>query len=123
MALIIIRGENQTKILNSLADVERYAKLKIQGKPRLLDPKKADKYAQAIIGTPLRTKSKIAVLVSVQQDSTSSIVQISNIHPPAHLMVISEEYQQWKEMKKIFGTLPPLKGFYSSKIKKNKKLT
>jgi uncharacterized protein len=120
MALIIIRGENLTKILNSLADMERYAKLKIQGKPRLIDTKKADKCAQAIIGTRLRTKSRIAVLVSVEQDSTSSIVQISNIHPPAHLMVISEEYQQWEELKKIFGTLPSLKGFYSSKIKKNK---
>jgi hypothetical protein len=120
MALILIRGENQTKILNSLADMERYAKLKIKGKPRLLDPKKADKSAQAIIGTPLRTKSKISVLVSVEQDTTGSIVQIRNIHPPAHLMVISEEYPQWEEMKKIFVTLPPLKGYYSSKIKKNK---
>jgi uncharacterized protein len=121
MSLVLIRGENQTKILNSLADMERYAKLKIQGKPRLLDPKKADKCAQTIIGTPLRTKSKIAVLVSVEQDATRSIVQIRGIHPPAHLMVISEEYSQWGEMKKIFGTLPPLKGYYSSKIKNTKK--
>jgi len=118
MALVLIRGENQTKILNSLADLERYSKLKIQGKPRFLDPKKADKCAQAIIGTPLRTKSKKAVLVSVEQDTTRSILQIRNIHPPAHLMIISEEYPQWEEMKKIFGTLPPLKGYYSSKIKK-----
>jgi len=121
MALILIRGENQTKILNSLADMERHARLKIQGKPRFLDPKKADEYAQAIIGSPLRSKSKIAILVSVEQDATRCIVQIRNIHPPAHLMVISEEYEQWEEMKKIFGTLLPFNGYYSSKNKKIKK--
>lgn len=118
MALILIRGENQKKILNSLADLERHARLKIQGKPRFIDPKKADEFAKTIIGYPLRSKSKLAILLTVEQDTTRSIVQIRNIHPPAHIMVISEEYVQWKELKKLFETLPPLNSYYSSKEKK-----
>lgn len=119
MALILIRGENHKKLLNSLADLERHARLKIKGKPRFIDPKKADKYAKAIIGHPLRSKSKIAILVSVEQDTNRSILKIRNIHPPAHLIVVSEEYEQWKELKKLFSTLSPLNGYYSAKKGKN----
>ncbi len=115
MTLILIRAENQSKILNSLADIERHAGLKIKGTPRIIDNKLADKYAEQIMKDKLRSKSKIAVLVSVQDDTTRSIVQIRKIHPPAHLVVISKEYSEWADLKKIFSTLPTLKGYYSAK--------
>lgn len=118
MALILIRAENNDKIRNSLADLERHGGLKIQGKPRLLDPKIADKTAQEIIKDKIRSKSKISVLVSVREDATLSIVRIREIHPPAHMVVISEEYPQWKEINKIFKTLQPFKGYYSAKDNK-----
>ncbi len=121
MTLILIRGENQTKILNSLADIERHAGLKINGTPKLIDTKLADEYAQNIINAKLKSKSKIAVLISVQEDTTKSIMQVRKIHPPAHVIVISNEYSQWEELKKIFSTLPPLKGYYSAKKPKKRK--
>jgi uncharacterized protein len=115
MTLILIRAENQTKILNSLADIERHAGLKINGIPRIMDNTMADKYAQSILNAKLKSRSKIAVVVSVQEDATRSILQIKKIHPPAHILVISKEYTQWEKIKKIFNTLPPLKGYYSAK--------
>jgi|WetSurMetagenome_2_1015567.scaffolds.fasta_scaffold339481_2 uncharacterized protein len=115
MTLILIRAENQTKILNSLADIERHAGLKINGIPRIMDNTMADKYAQSILNAKLKSRSKIAVVVSVQEDATRSILQIKKIHPPAHIVVISKEYTQWEKIKKIFNTLPPLKGYYSAK--------
>jgi uncharacterized protein len=118
MTLILIRAENQTKILNSLADIERHAGLKINGTPKIIDTTLADKYAMSILNAKLRSKSKIAVLISVQEDTTRSILQIRKIHPPAHLVVISKEYPQWEKLKKIFSTLPPLKGYYSAKKQK-----
>jgi len=121
MTLILIRAENQTKILNSLADIERHAGLKINGTPKLIDTEQADKYARSILNAKLRSKSKIAVLVSVQEDTTRSILQIRKIHPPAHIVVISKEYPQWEKVKKIFSTLPPLKGYYSAKKQKDVK--
>ncbi|HHX99965.1 MAG TPA: DUF356 domain-containing protein [Methanothermobacter sp.] len=117
MTLILIRAESQAKILNSLADIERHAKLKITGKPRIIDSEMADEFAKKIINDKLRSKSKNAVLVSVKEDVTRSILQIRNIHPPAHIMVISQEYAQWGELKKIYSTLPTLKGYYSAKKK------
>ncbi|EKQ51746.1 MAG: hypothetical protein B655_2137 [Methanobacterium sp. Maddingley MBC34] len=119
MTLILIRAENQTKILNSLADIERHAGLNINGTPKIIDNTLADKYAKSILNAKLRSTSKIAVLVSVQEDATRSILQIRKIHPPAHIVVISKEYPQWEKLKKIFSTLPPLKGYYSAKKQKN----
>lgn len=115
MTLILIRAENQTKILNSLADIERHAGLKINGTPRIIENTLADKYAQSILNAKLKSRSKIAVIVSVKEDATRSILQIKKIHPPAHVVVISKEYTQWEKIKKIFNTLPPLKGYYSAK--------
>lgn len=81
MSLILIQAENQAKLLNSLADIERHAGLKINGSPRIIKNKVADKYAKSIMKDELRSKSKIAVLISVQEDATLSILRIRKIHP------------------------------------------
>lgn len=120
MALILIRAENQKKILNSLADVERHAGLKITGKPRIVNPESADRIAQGIIKQKLRSKSKVAVITRVEDDTTKSIVHIRKIHPPAHLMVISEEYKEFKDIEKNFKSFPALQGYYSHKKGKAK---
>ena len=72
MALILIRASSQGKLLNAIADIERHATLKIAGKPKIIDVKIADEVAENIIKQKLRTKSKIAALVSVLEDTTKS---------------------------------------------------
>jgi len=115
MALILIRANNQKKLLNALADIERHAKLKITGKPRVIDSKKADELAKEIIKQKIRVNSKIAVLVNVLEDNTLSILQIKNIHPPAHLIVISDEYESFEEIKNLYDVSSSFKGYYSHK--------
>jgi len=119
MALILIRAEDQGKLLNTLADIERHAGLKISGKPRIMDSKKADQIATKILKQKLRSRSAIAVLVRVVDDTTKSIVHIRKIHPPAHVVVISEEYPEFKELESNFNKLSPLKGYYSHKSDKS----
>jgi hypothetical protein len=115
MSLILIRAETQGKILNSLADIERHAGLKIQGKPRIMKPSDADEVVKNIIKQKLKSKSKIAVLVKVKEDTTKSIMQIRKIHPPAHLMVLSREYPDFEKIESVFPRLMPMKGYYSHK--------
>ncbi len=115
MALILIRASSQSKLLNALADIERHADLKIAGKPKIIQIKKADEVAGNILKQELRTKSKVAALIRVLEDTTKSIMQIKKIHPPAHLLVISNEYGDYEQIKEIFGKLPALKGYYSLK--------
>lgn len=115
MALILIRANSQGKILNALADIERHANLKIAGKPKIVDPQIADKLAKSILKQNLRTKCEIAALVKVLEDTTKSIMHIKKIHPPAHLVVISDEYKEFEEIKHMYNKLSPLKGYYSPK--------
>ncbi len=115
MALILIRADNQKKLFNALADIERHARLKIVGKPKKIDPKNADKISKEILKQNLRTKSEIAALVKVLEDNTKSIMQIKKIHAPAHLVVISDEYGSFEEIKRLYAVSPPLKGYYSHK--------
>ncbi|MDD1764334.1 MAG: DUF356 domain-containing protein [Methanobacteriaceae archaeon] len=115
MSLIMIRADSKDKLLNSLADMERHAGLKIHGSPRVIEPKIADETAKSIMKQNLKFKSSQSVLVSVEGDTTKSIVQIRKIHPPAHLMVISEEYPEYNNLKSEFKNLPYFKGYYSHK--------
>lgn len=119
MALILIRAEDQGKLLNTLADIERHAGLKISGKPRIMDSKKADQTAAKILKQKLRSRSAIAVLVKVVDDTTKSIVHIRKIHPPAHVVVVSEEYAEYKELETNFNKLSPIRGYYSHKADKS----
>ena len=57
MALVLIRGENNAKILNAIADLERHANLNLTTKPKKIDAKYADKIVENILKAPLRTKS------------------------------------------------------------------
>lgn len=115
MSIILIRAASKKKLLNALADLERHAGLKIAGKPRMIDSKKADNLAEKILKQKIRTESQIAVILRVLEDDTLSIMQIKKIHPPAHLVVVSQEYNSYEEIKKLYAVSSPFKGYYSHK--------
>jgi len=114
MALILLRADNRKKLLNALADLERHAGLKIIGKPRLIDNNTAERIASSILGK-LKRKSFVSVAVNVEEDDTTSIIRIKRMHPPAHVIVISEEYPENKLLKEFIRKAPIFKGYYSHK--------
>ena len=115
MALILIRGENNSKILNAIADVERHANLTLVTKPKIIDAKYADKIVENILKAPLRTKSNVATAFRVKEDTATAIVQVKKIHPPAHIVVISNDYDDYKELNKTLNDARIFKGYYSGK--------
>ncbi|MDP1552080.1 MAG: DUF356 domain-containing protein [Methanobacteriaceae archaeon] len=121
MSLILLRADNNGKLLNSLADIERHAGLKIKGKPRLVENEFADKMAQDILKKKLKKKSLVSAVVKVQEDATKSILQVKKIHPPAHLIIVSDEYPEFETLKTEMSKAPVLKGYYSHKSNKSKK--
>lgn len=118
MASILIRADSPQKILNALADLERHARLKINGKPKIIPSELADEVIERILKQKLKTKSKWAVMVLVEEDTTKSIMQVKKIHPPAHLVVLSKEYEDYSNLKNIYEELLPFKGYYSGKNKR-----
>lgn len=115
MALILIRGENNAKILNAIADVERHANLTLETKPKKVDSKFADKLVENVLKSPLRTKSKVATAFRIKEDTTIAILQVKKIHPPAHVVVVSNTYDGYRELTKIINEGKVFKGYYSNK--------
>ncbi|MDR2829469.1 MAG: DUF356 domain-containing protein [Methanobrevibacter sp.] len=113
MALILIRGENNSKLLNAIADIERHAKLRLISKPKIISAAIADDIVEKILKVPLRSRSKVATSFFVKEDITLSIMQVKTIHPPAHVIVVSDEYEEYEQLDVILDECPDLRGYNS----------
>ncbi|HIP16663.1 MAG TPA: DUF356 domain-containing protein [Methanothermococcus okinawensis] len=120
MVLLLIRGDNYKKIKNALADIHRHGKLTILGKPRIIVPEAADEILKYILGT-IKKPCKRACLVRIQESAPKAIDRIRKIHPPAHIVVISEKYEPYHYLMRDLPKMPVLKGFYKSKKKEKEK--
>ncbi|GAA5819457.1 MAG: DUF356 domain-containing protein [Methanobrevibacter sp. CfCl-M3] len=119
MALILIRGENNSKLLNAIADIEYHAKLKLISKPKVISAAIADDIVEKILKVPLRSQSKAATSFFVKEDITLSIMQVKTIHPPAHVIVVSDEYEEYEHLDAILDECPDLEGYQSKKPANN----
>ena len=117
MALILVRGENNSKLLNAIADMERHGNLNLISKPKVIDAGFADSLVENILNSTLRTKSNVATAFFVQEDTTLSIIQIKKIHPPAHVVVVSDEYEGYNKLKELLQTAPIFQCYHSHKAK------
>ncbi|WP_292460159.1 DUF356 domain-containing protein [Methanothermococcus sp.] len=114
MVLLLIRGDNYEKIKNALADIHRHAKLTIIGKPKIMVPEAADELLKYILGD-IKKPCKKSCLVKIEENAPRAIDKIRKIHPPAHIVVISEKYEPYPYLIEDFPKMPPLKGYYKSK--------
>jgi len=115
LSLILIRAVNKKKALNALADIERHAKLTIDGKPRVIDVDDIEDVTRRVLKQKPKADIKLAILVKAQESTTKSIMNIRKIHPPAHIIVVSEEYPEYEKLYKQFSTLKVFQGYYSMK--------
>ena len=117
MALILVRGENNSKVLNAIADMERHGNLNLISKPKVIDANFADSLVESILNSKLRTKSKVATAFFVKEDTTLSIMQIKKIHPPAHVVVVSDEYEGYKKLQDSLDAARVFQGYHSHRAK------
>lgn len=117
MALILIRGESNSKLLNAIFDIERHGNLNLESKPKVVDSNFADSLVESILNSQLRTKSNVATAFFVKEDPTLSILQIKKIHPPAHVVVVSDEYEGYDKLYDLLDDSEPFQGYHSHKAK------
>lgn len=117
MALILVRGENNSKLLSAISDMERHGNLNLVTKPKVIDANFADSLVESILNSTLRTKSSVATAFFVREDTTLSIVQVKKIHPPAHVVVVSDEYDGYSELVSILDDAEDFPGYHSNKAK------
>lgn len=116
MSLILIRGENKSKLINAILDIERHGNLTLITNPKIISAKFADSLVEQILNSKLKTNSNVATAFFVKEDITSSILKIKKIHPPAHVVVVSEDYKSYRELEEKLTIAQDLKGFKPSKI-------
>jgi hypothetical protein len=117
MALILIRGENNSKLLNAIADMERHGNLNVVTQPKVVDAVFADSLVEGILNSKLKTKSNVATAFFVKEDTTLSIMQVKKIHPPAHVVVVSDEYDAYQKLCDVMDSSSAFQGYNSHKAK------
>ena len=115
MALILIRGENKSKLLSAISDMERHGNLTLSSKPKVISAEFADSLVEQILKSKLRTMSNVATAFFVNEDTTLSILKIKQIHPPAHIVVVSQEYKGYDELKEKLTIAHDMEGYHSSR--------
>ena len=117
MALILVRGENNSKLLSAIADMERHGNMELVTKPKVIDANFADSLVEGILNSTLKTKSNVATAFFVKEDATLSITQVKKIHPPAHVVVVSDEYDSYDKLESLLDDADNLPGYRSIKAK------
>ena len=115
MALILVRGDNDSKLLNAMADMERHGNLNLTTKPKIVDAKFADSIVEGILNSKLKTKSNVAIAFFVKEDTTLSIMQVKKIHPPAHIVVVSDEYGAYSKLEYVLNNAEDFKAYHPIK--------
>ena len=115
MALILVRGENNSKLLSAISDMERHGNLTLITKPKVIDASFADSLVEGILNSKLKTKSNVAIAFFVKEDTTLSIMQVKKIHPPAHVVVVSDEYGAYSKLEYVLNSADDFKGYNSIK--------
>ena len=115
MALILVRGENNSKLLSAISDMERHGSLNLTTKPKVVDAAFADSLVEGILNSKLRTKSNVATAFFVKEDTTLSIMQVKKIHPPAHVVVVSDEYDAYSKLEYVLNKAEDFKQYHSTK--------
>ena len=115
MALILVRGENNSKLLSAVSDMERHGNLTLITKPKVIDASFADSLVEGILNSNLKTKLNVAIAFFVKEDTTLSIMQVKKIHPPAHVVVVSDEYGAYSKLEYVLNSADDFKGYNSIK--------
>ena len=115
MALILVRGENNSKLLSAITDMERHGNLTLTTKPKVIDASFSDSLVEGILNSKLKTKSNVAIAFFVKEDTTLSIMQVKKIHPPAHVVVVSDEYGAYSKLEYVLNKADDFKGYHSVK--------
>ena len=116
MALILIRGNKKSKLLNSIVEIELHANLNLVTKPKVISAEFADSLVEQILNSKLKRNSNFATAFFVKEDTTLSIYKIKQLRPPAHIVVVSSEYKGYDELKDKLHIAHDIEGYKSHKI-------
>ena len=82
----------------------------------MVNPFIADSIVEGILKSEVRRKSRVAVAFFVEESDSYSILQIKRIHFPAHVIVVSNSYDEYSRLEYILDDSKTFNRFRSIKI-------
>ena len=120
--IVLVRTDSFQKASIALADLVRYGGMKIRGDPRIIPPALSDWAFEKISGEKPRKKFKAHVVAQIDLPPAKAIGRLTDIHPPAHVLVIPPDTEVWEELMRLWGTFEKLRGFHPPKRTKTEEL-
>lgn len=102
----VVRAESHAKVQTALLDLRRYGRIAFSGPPKFISPDYADEILEKVMKRPLKNKCVYAALVSLNTIPSVAIGKLTKIHPPAHVVIISSNYDVFEELTKKYDMLP-----------------
>ncbi|PTD93937.1 hypothetical protein C9439_05065 [archaeon SCG-AAA382B04] len=104
----VVRADNRSKLETALSDLEEHANLEIPETPKKIEARKADEILVEVLDSPLEQKCNDAAVCKLKEDPASVINTIKGIHPPAHVVVVSERHDVFDVLNEDYGDLEAL---------------
>ena len=94
----VVRGDNDEKVRIALHDLQRHAELGFLTTPRRLSAKYADSVLENVMGVKLRATCGSASIVKLDCCAGEAIDKVRRIHPPAHVLIVSNKHAAYGEL-------------------------
>ncbi|MBU7015217.1 MAG: DUF356 domain-containing protein [Theionarchaea archaeon] len=109
---ILVRADNSQKAMTALADLERYANIRIN-EPRLMPKHMAEDLISEFLN--LKSEKRVNFVVQVHMNPGEVIKRVRKIRPPAHIVVVTDRYRTYEIMEANYQEFPKIEGFVPPK--------
>ncbi|ASJ10193.1 hypothetical protein A3L12_02225 [Thermococcus sp. P6] len=116
--MVLVRTDDFQKASIALSDLVRYGGMEIRGDPRIISPALSDWAFEKISGEKPRKRFRAHVIAQINLPPAKAIGRLTDIHPPAHVLVIPPDSEVWEELMRLWGTFKKLRGFHPPKRRK-----
>lgn len=113
---VLLRSESFDKILTSLSDMKRYGDLKVIGKPKVITEEFSETLLKKTLKQEVKIKFKANVIASVEGEGGLIIDRLRKIHPPAHMIAITDKNELYLLVQRSLKDFNNLKGYTKPKV-------
>ena len=103
MTLILIRGNKESKIVKAIHLLQLQGKLNLLNQPKYIDSYFADSVVRNVLNSKVKRKSHVAVAFFVEENESHVINIITELHPPAHVVVINKQYAEYSKLEYVMN--------------------
>lgn len=107
-SLAVVRAQDLSKARVALYDLMRYAHLNFADKAKIIEPVFADNILINVMKIPLKKCCKAATVVPLIEEAGLAIKNLVQIHPPAHIIIVSPRHEIFTDLVNYVDILPEI---------------